>query len=111
MKALDAFVLCSRNEGFGRVVVEALAANAPVVVSREGALPELSAESPERGSLVRLSRRSSPSQYLSSAPVTGEFLETTVATFAVSPISTRVLNAYRDCRNPGSGVRWRSLNP
>ena len=41
MKALDVFVLCSRNEGFGRVVAEATAAGTTMVVSREGALPEL----------------------------------------------------------------------
>jgi glycosyltransferase involved in cell wall biosynthesis len=40
-KALDVFVLCSRHEGFGRVVAEAIAAGTPAVVTREGALPEL----------------------------------------------------------------------
>jgi glycosyltransferase involved in cell wall biosynthesis len=41
MKALDVFVLTSRHEGFGRVVAEAMAAARPVLVSREGAPPEL----------------------------------------------------------------------
>jgi len=41
MAALDAFVLCSRHEGFGRVVAEAMAAARPIVVTDEGALPEL----------------------------------------------------------------------
>jgi glycosyltransferase involved in cell wall biosynthesis len=41
MKALDVFVLASRHEGFGRVVAEAMAAERPVVVTREGAPPEL----------------------------------------------------------------------
>jgi glycosyltransferase involved in cell wall biosynthesis len=40
-KALDVFVLCSRNEGFGRVVPEAMAAGTAMVLSREGALPEI----------------------------------------------------------------------
>lgn len=41
MKALDVFTLTSRHEGFGRVVAEAMAAARPVIVSREGAPPEL----------------------------------------------------------------------
>jgi glycosyltransferase involved in cell wall biosynthesis len=41
MRELDVFVLTSRHEGFGRVVAEAMAAARPVVVTDEGALPEL----------------------------------------------------------------------
>jgi glycosyltransferase involved in cell wall biosynthesis len=41
MAALDVFVLTSRHEGFGRVVAEAMAAGRPMVVSDEGAPPEL----------------------------------------------------------------------
>jgi glycosyltransferase involved in cell wall biosynthesis len=41
MAALDVFVLSSRHEGFGRVVAEAMAAARPIVVTDEGALPEL----------------------------------------------------------------------
>jgi glycosyltransferase involved in cell wall biosynthesis len=41
MAALDVFVLCSRHEGFGRVVAEAMATGRPIVVTDEGALPEL----------------------------------------------------------------------
>jgi glycosyltransferase involved in cell wall biosynthesis len=41
MRALDLFVLTSRHEGFGRVVAEAMTARRPIVVTDEGALPEL----------------------------------------------------------------------
>jgi len=41
MRALDLFVLTSRHEGFGRVVAEAMGAARPIVVTDEGALPEL----------------------------------------------------------------------
>jgi glycosyltransferase involved in cell wall biosynthesis len=41
MAALDFFVLTSRHEGFGRVVAEAMAASRPMVVTDEGAPPEL----------------------------------------------------------------------
>jgi glycosyltransferase involved in cell wall biosynthesis len=41
MKALDVFALCSRKEGFGRVVAEAMAAEVPCIVTNDGALPEV----------------------------------------------------------------------
>ena len=41
MASLDVFMLTSRHEGFGRVVAEAMAAARPMVVSDEGAPPEL----------------------------------------------------------------------
>jgi len=41
MRALDVFVLTSRHEGFGRVVAEAMATGRPMVVTDEGAPPEL----------------------------------------------------------------------
>jgi glycosyltransferase involved in cell wall biosynthesis len=41
LASFDAFVLTSRHEGFGRVVAEAMAAGRPMVVSDEGAPPEL----------------------------------------------------------------------
>jgi len=41
MGVLDCFVLPSLNEGMGRVVVEAMAADCPVVASRTGGIPDL----------------------------------------------------------------------
>ena len=41
MRAFDAFALTSVHEGFGLVLVEALAAERPVVATKSGAIPEV----------------------------------------------------------------------
>lgn len=41
LHALDLMMTCSRDEGFGRVVAEAMAAGTPIVATAEGAYPEL----------------------------------------------------------------------
>ncbi|HEX8149713.1 MAG TPA: glycosyltransferase family 4 protein [Pyrinomonadaceae bacterium] len=41
MGALDLFVMTSINEGFGRVLIEAMAARRPVVASEVGGIPEI----------------------------------------------------------------------
>ena len=49
--AFDLFVLCSKNEGMGRVLVEAMAAGLPVIATSVGGVPELLGEG-EYGVLV-----------------------------------------------------------
>jgi glycosyltransferase involved in cell wall biosynthesis len=41
MPLLDVFALPSKNEGMGRVIVEAMAAGRPIVASRTGGIPDL----------------------------------------------------------------------
>ncbi len=41
MEAFDVFLMSSVNEGFGRVLIEAMSAAAPIVASRSGAIPEV----------------------------------------------------------------------
>lgn len=41
MKALDVFLITSRTEGLGTIVLEAFAAGVPVVATRAGGIPEL----------------------------------------------------------------------
>lgn len=41
LNALDAFVLCSRNEGMGRALVEAMASGLPAVATGVGGIPDL----------------------------------------------------------------------
>jgi glycosyltransferase involved in cell wall biosynthesis len=98
LKALDVFVLCSRNEGFGRVVAEASAAGTPMVLTREGALPEMAhgnagavladAASPE--SFAAGIRTLTAGQYTrrSDAPAA-------VQRFALQGISARVWSTYQ----------------
>jgi glycosyltransferase involved in cell wall biosynthesis len=41
MSAIDLFVMTSINEGFGRVIIEAMAARRPVVASNVGGIPDI----------------------------------------------------------------------
>jgi len=41
MSAIDVLAVCSNNEGFGRVAIEAMAASRPVIASNVGGLPEV----------------------------------------------------------------------
>ena len=52
MSAIDLFVMTSINEGFGRVIIEAMAARRPVVASNVGGIPDIVQEG-ITGRLVR----------------------------------------------------------
>jgi glycosyltransferase involved in cell wall biosynthesis len=51
MRSFDVFVLPTRTETFGKVVIEAMAAGCPVVVSDVGGIPEI-VSTPELGTLM-----------------------------------------------------------
>jgi glycosyltransferase involved in cell wall biosynthesis len=51
MRTFDVFALPTRSEPFGKVVIEAMAAGAPVVASRVGGIPEIVTR-PELGTLI-----------------------------------------------------------
>lgn len=51
MNALDVFVLTSRSEGFGLVLLEAMSASKPIICTKVGALPEIVVEG-ETGLMV-----------------------------------------------------------
>jgi len=59
MSALDLFVMTSINEGFGRVIIEAMAARRPVVASEVGGIPEIV----EDGFTGRLARPDQPEEF------------------------------------------------
>ncbi len=100
LKALDVFVLCSRNEGFGRVVAEAMAAGTPVVASREGAMPELVGD----GHLGFLAHPGDPDSFASSvvglalregdARAMAAQVRAKIRVFAASAIADRVMGIY-----------------
>jgi glycosyltransferase involved in cell wall biosynthesis len=59
MAAVDLFVMTSVNEGFGRVVIEAMAARRPVVASNVGGIPDIVQE----GITGRLVRPNHPEEF------------------------------------------------
>lgn len=59
MSAIDLFVMTSINEGFGRVIIEAMAARRPVVASEVGGIPEIV----EDGVTGRLARPNQPEEF------------------------------------------------
>jgi glycosyltransferase involved in cell wall biosynthesis len=94
LKALDVFVLCSRNEGFGRVVAEALASSLPVVATRQGALPELLEGSPGGQTVAPGSAHEFASAVVQ-VLARGALAFGTDARFEPTIVSTRVLSCYR----------------
>ncbi len=101
MRALDVFVLTSRHEGFGRVVAEAMAAARPIVVTDEGALPELV----ERGAYGRSAPAGDDAAFAAEvlalladragAAALGARAEKSAHRFDVAAVADRVLERYR----------------
>jgi glycosyltransferase involved in cell wall biosynthesis len=101
MRALDVFVLTSRHEGFGRVVAEAMAAGRPVVVTDEGALPELV----QGGAVGRLAPAADPAAFATQisallrdpprAAALGASAANAARQFDLEVIAARVWSRYR----------------
>lgn len=101
MRALDVFVLTSRHEGFGRVVAEAMAAERAVVVTDEGALPELV----QGGAFGRLAPAADPAAFArqisellrdpAGAGQLGSRAGEAAAQFDLEVIGTRVWSRYQ----------------
>jgi glycosyltransferase involved in cell wall biosynthesis len=102
MAALDLFVLTSRHEGFGRVVAEAMTAARPIVVSDEGAPPEL-VQGGRFGLCARPGDASDFARHIlrllshpAEAAVLGEGARTESARFDARTIANRVRARYQE---------------
>ncbi len=71
LQMIDVFVLASLNEGMGRVILEAMACEKPIVATRVGGIPEL-VEHGKQGFLVEPAEPSSLSQAMLELAVDGE---------------------------------------
>jgi glycosyltransferase involved in cell wall biosynthesis len=110
MKAFDLFALTSRYEGFGLVLLEAMAARRPVIATRVSAIPEV-VDDGGTGRLIEPGRPDELAEaigFFHDAEVRARFGQAGRARvadrFASERVNERVSGVYRACRERAAAL-------